>query len=752
MKKLLFLLLLNPFVIFSNQENKKVTLYGSFGDFEITVPDLSKTEQLRWGTDYFGGYFSEWNSKNKVESFYEGDFNSTATNYDSKYRIDLKEIGDKDRTFDYWSNEDYEKGLERLDLKNKLKFLADSLHSEGKINKYNLNKNFFNKEPVGDNYENRTKLILDFWSYKNNETNDKVLFGVYRVPTLDFYATYDIYSVVIYIKSSDKFNDKIESEIVASISSPHLKEIDKNANYYYKLSKSDRIKLHFDELGLPDDNKTSAKNARVQIELLDKAISLDPENAMFFFDRSYCYMRLRNTGKYLSDINKAIKLDPTNSTYQSDIFYYHSVAFSPVDTVLKYIDNSIKIDNRLGDKLAKAYYLVDVGLFEDAKGILETTLESSQFLKENMVWYKEDYKNLLNEINQIPYEDNYKLRKYYQKKEDYYPYVELGYLDSINYPIKVGVDFELKDIRNFKENKNDDNVEVEFKISANSTYPPKYYSQKILEKYDKYVWKYNWNSEKSTDIADLKSKFILSSVKGNSIADSTYYDDYNNKYVYNLDKDVLKFNHIFKLKDFPFDTQKLKIRVSLDADSSIFKFDEQKMTSYFNEIKSLQEGYKVENINYDFGFEETTQIESFMPGERRTLVKPVADVVINIKRSGSLLFIKLFLGTFLAVLMSLSTFYIDKRNFGSRIDVSVGALFISVGNKYFVESVTPVAQILTKADIINNVSLLLIILNVLIVIGQKKANIKIGRFEDSKYALKFSLGLFLLTLFLTMII
>ena len=253
------------------------------------------------------------------------------------------------------------------------------------------------------------------------------------------------------------------------------------------------------------------------------------------------------------------------------------------------------------------------------------------------------------------------------------------------------------------------------------------------------------------DIADISDRLIINTEKSEIKSDSSYYDVLKNRYNYLIRKSTHQFSHNFKLRDFPFDTQKIKIRVTIDEDSTVYAFDSNKLTSKIGTLVGLQDGYNVENIYFDLGYEKNYKVESFKPGEDRNIVNPYADVVIEIKRSGSLLFIKLFLGTFLAVLMSLSTFYINKRNFGSRIDVSVGALFICVGNKYFVESVTPIAQVLTKADIINNISLILIIANVLLVIGQHKPEIKLGKFEDSKYALKFSSISFFVILLLTII-
>ena len=78
--------------------------------------------------------------------------------------------------------------------------------------------------------------------------------------------------------------------------------------------------------------------------------------------------------------------------------------------------------------------------------------------------------------------------------------------------------------------------------------------------------------------------------------------------------------------------------------------------------------------------------KTFNPNLIRELIYPVGVFEITVSRSGSFLFIKLFVGTFLAYIMSLFAFTIKKRNFASRIDVSIGALFIAIGNKFFAES------------------------------------------------------------------
>ena len=56
----------------------------------------------------------------------------------------------------------------------------------------------------------------------------------------------------------------------------------------------------------------------------------------------------------------------------------------------------------------------------------------------------------------------------------------------------------------------------------------------------------------------------------------------------------------------------------------------------------------------------------------------------------------------------------------------------------------PAIQVLTKADIINNLVIIFIIINIFIVIGQHMKDIDLGKFEKNKFSSISVLTLFLL--------
>ena len=92
----------------------------------------------------------------------------------------------------------------------------------------------------------------------------------------------------------------------------------------------------------------------------------------------------------------------------------------------------------------------------------------------------------------------------------------------------------------------------------------------------------------------------------------------------------------------------------------------------------------------------------------------------------------------MSFVISWIVFLIPKKEFDSRISLTVGGIFGAIGNRYFVDSSIPSVQILTKADMINNMILLLLVLNIFIVIIQNNNKISLGFLEKNKFAMIFT--------------
>jgi hypothetical protein len=198
------------------------------------------------------------------------------------------------------------------------------------------------------------------------------------------------------------------------------------------------------------------------------------------------------------------------------------------------------------------------------------------------------------------------------------------------------------------------------------------------------------------------------------------------------------FFHNWDLSDYPFDIQKLQFEIKAEIDTSIVRFNESKFyKSSYNKVNGLIKGFNIDKIDFAEKFEVQKEVNTFYPGINRETVYSIASFNIEVSRSGGWLFVKLFLGSYLAFLISWIVFLIPTKEFGSRISLTVGGIFGAIGNRYFVDSSLPVVQVLTKADIINNLILLLLIFNILIVIYQKNKKNSL-RFINNKTAMLYS--------------
>ena len=310
---------------------------------------------------------------------------------------------------------------------------------------------------------------------------------------------------------------------------------------------------------------------------------------------------------------------------------------------------------------------------------------------------------------------------------NFYPYLELDRdLDSIELPITINTRIEVNDILGL------DTTNDQFFMAVNYNV----YS-KLKPKFINY-------KKDTLTLFDLEKRISPFYVSSDKLYEKNLeyqgYDDINitDEVIYSgfIETD---FFHNWNLKEYPFDTQKLQFKIGANIDTSIVRLNQSRFfKSTFTNVKGLKEGYQIDAIEFEEQFNEQTNEETFFPGVIRKAVYPVANYSIVISRSGGWLFVKLFLGSFLAFIISWIVFLIPNKEFDSRISLTVGGIFGAIGNRYFVDSTIPAVQVLTKADMINNMILALLILNVLIVIVQKNNKINFGLLEQNKFAMIFT--------------
>ena len=208
----------------------------------------------------------------------------------------------------------------------------------------------------------------------------------------------------------------------------------------------------------------------------------------------------------------------------------------------------------------------------------------------------------------------------------------------------------------------------------------------------------------------------------------------------------LELPHKWNLRDYPFDKQKLKVIFESAQDTSYFKLNPSvqfppKIDG--NKFNFLMDGINVTKLTVEKNYVDGPYVLDFIEGQRNEVLEQLI-YNIEIDRVGSYLYFKLFFGGFLSFLISFLVYFIDYKNFDTRITLSLGGIFGAVGNKYFVENSMPSIQVLTKADIINNLVIIFIIINIFIVITQYKKTVKLWKFEKNKFSAYFIFLFFIL--------
>ena len=334
----------------------------------------------------------------------------------------------------------------------------------------------------------------------------------------------------------------------------------------------------------------------------------------------------------------------------------------------------------------------------------------------------EDYSTAKKTIPKTFYNTSY-------NPKNFYPYIEFHRkLDSIKLPISVNTKIDVYDILGLDTTNDQFFMGVRYNIYSNQAPLFLNYKKDTINIFD------------FAETTEIEPIYVKSD--RNDIIDIEYqgYDNINvtDEVVYYGAVEA-DFFHNWDLKEYPFDKQKLQFEIGVPIDTSYVRLNQSKFfKSSFDGVKGLKEGYTIDQIVFEESFYQTQNEELFYPGIIREAVYPVAKYNILVSRSGGWLFVKLFLGSFLAFIISWIVFLIPNKEFDSRISLTVGGIFGAIGNRYFVDSTIPAVQVLTKADMINNMIFALLILNVLIVIVQRNDKINFGLLEQNKFAMIFT--------------
>lgn len=164
----------------------------------------------------------------------------------------------------------------------------------------------------------------------------------------------------------------------------------------------------------------------------------------------------------------------------------------------------------------------------------------------------------------------------------------------------------------------------------------------------------------------------------------------------------------WKIGNFPFDRQRL--RLSLENS----QFDSKALIFVPDTVgKNFDPRFTLRGWNID-SFDVTSNIKMYETNfGDQSIMKPHTEyssyrVKIGIRRDAGELFWKMFLGMYVAFLISYICFYIHADNIDSRFGLSVGSLFAAIGNKYIIDSSLPESTSFTLVDMLHGITLLFI--------------------------------------------
>lgn len=164
----------------------------------------------------------------------------------------------------------------------------------------------------------------------------------------------------------------------------------------------------------------------------------------------------------------------------------------------------------------------------------------------------------------------------------------------------------------------------------------------------------------------------------------------------------------WKIGDFPFDSQKLRLSIEnsqYDSRSLIFVADT--LGKHYDPRFTLN-GWTIDSCIISTG----TKAYETAFGDA-SLAKPHTEysayrVRISINRDAGGLFWKMFLGMYIAFLIAYICFYIHADGIDSRFGLSVGSLFAVIGNKYIIDSSLPESTSFTLVDTLHGITLFFI--------------------------------------------
>lgn len=150
------------------------------------------------------------------------------------------------------------------------------------------------------------------------------------------------------------------------------------------------------------------------------------------------------------------------------------------------------------------------------------------------------------------------------------------------------------------------------------------------------------------------------------------------------------------VRDFPFDSQNLKVQIENTLfDNRNLVFVPDTAGSRFDEKEAI-DGWRIRNFHVER--QENDYETGFGDASNPFQVFSTFNIEMDIERNAWGLFLKIFIGMYIAFLISIISFTPHPSELEPRFGLPVGGLFAAVGNKYIIDSILPETTSFTLVD------------------------------------------------------
>ena len=340
-------------------------------------------------------------------------------------------------------------------------------------------------------------------------------------------------------------------------------------------------------------------------------------------------------------------------------------------------------------------------------------------------------------------------QEFNRQGEPYYPELNLSENDSLKWPIEFDITIDVRDIKGLEIG--NESFFSKLVVSSYSKYDSIFITEEGYSQSLKHREFFKLETKESA-LNTKKNKPIIYQNNTEKFS-QLFYDNFYSKEVLLYEA---PFDVNWNLRNYPFDSQQLRFKFTTYVDSSIIKLkpSENFKSTFTKKMDNLADGITIDSISYSYEYNtDKHDIITMSPDYYKPLVTETLVMTLNISRSGSWLFLKLFFGGILSFIISCLMFLLPiTEELESKFAIALGAIFGAVGNKYFIASELSGVQVFTKADFVSNFIILMVVINMLIMILQTSDKTFFDYLQKPKNAMYFSSLVFFLGFLLIMII